>query len=73
MPFNRQQLSLFLDNVVETLNNASASTNVSQDQSFYFIIKVVIQSIGESEQAMDGLTNIIKAIQGKKEHLIQHI
>ena len=65
LPFNKQQLSLFMDNVVATLYNASSSTNVSQDQSFYSIVRVVIRSIGEDEQAMDGITNFTKTIQGK--------
>merc|ERR1719507_1510142 len=64
LPFSRDQLSAFMSNAREILNNASDASNASNDQSFYSNLALAIKSVSEDDQAMDRITNITKRIQG---------
>ena len=64
LPFSRDQLSAFMSNAREILNNASDASNASNDQSFYSNLTLAIKSVSEDDQAMDRITNITKRIQG---------
>ena len=66
LPFSKDQLSNFMNQVRQIMKNASDTAIASSsDKSFYSNVASALKSLSEDDQVMEQITNITKRLQGK--------
>ena len=65
LPFSKDRLSKFVNEVILIMKNASdAAIASSSDKSFYSNVASALKSLSENDQVMERVTNITKRLQG---------